>query len=629
VTQHLLALSLGPIQDFISAARRTRDVWFGSFLLSEISKATAKAVRGQNGGLIFPNPHPANTGALEPGSDFKVANIILAELPPGVTPQAVVDAAGHAAVDCWKRHAKRAEAAAQTVINPGLWHEQIDDVLEFYAAWMPLQSGADYAETRLQLMRLLAGRKALRDFKPHRGHAKIPKSSLDGARESVFKPREERRRALLDDLDLAQRLRLSPGEELDILGVTKRCATKQAFPSVVRVAADPWIRGVMQGGEDARATLKTLGQECGKVFVYEDETRPHTSGSGPCYQETPFPYDGAVLFPERVKALLKAPKDRAKTSADELDWLRPQAREALRRIRDDLLPRLQKSQENGLGYGEPEPYLAVLVADGDRMGKTLSALGTADRHRDFSRQLAEFAGQAAAAVKTHHGCLVYAGGDDVLALVPVDQCLACARTLHDGFAALLAGFQDAAGQTPSLSVGIAIGHCVEPLEDLLDYGRQAEKAAKNPDRDGLAVNLHTRGGAPVRVRAQWPEDLAGRLEQWAGLHRDELISDKAVFDLRQLATDYAAWPKTPGTDEAVKRDIARLFSRKQAGGKPLDSGLFQEPLDACFQAASHDGQAVYQDGHPGILRLANEWIIARKIDRVRRQAQGKPPKADA
>ncbi len=111
MTKHILililSLGLGPIQDFISAARRTRDLWFGSFLLSEISKATAKAVRGQNGCLIF--PHPANTNALEPGSGFNVANIILAELPPGVTPKTVADAAEEAAIGCWKYHAKQAE----------------------------------------------------------------------------------------------------------------------------------------------------------------------------------------------------------------------------------------------------------------------------------------------------------------------------------------------------------------------------------------------------------------------------------------------------------------------------------------------------------------------------------------
>ena len=51
---HLLAISVGPVQEFIAAARRTRDLWFGSYLLSEISRAVAKAVENQGGRLIFP-----------------------------------------------------------------------------------------------------------------------------------------------------------------------------------------------------------------------------------------------------------------------------------------------------------------------------------------------------------------------------------------------------------------------------------------------------------------------------------------------------------------------------------------------------------------------------------------------
>ncbi|MBK8265600.1 MAG: hypothetical protein IPK80_30260 [Nannocystis sp.] len=40
----LLILTLGPVQDFIAAARRCRDLWFGSWLLSERSKAGAAAI---------------------------------------------------------------------------------------------------------------------------------------------------------------------------------------------------------------------------------------------------------------------------------------------------------------------------------------------------------------------------------------------------------------------------------------------------------------------------------------------------------------------------------------------------------------------------------------------------------
>ena len=70
---HLMAIAVGPVQDFIAAARRTRDLWFGSYLLSEISRSVAASVEANGGKLIFP--------ALIDTAN--VANVILAELPSG------------------------------------------------------------------------------------------------------------------------------------------------------------------------------------------------------------------------------------------------------------------------------------------------------------------------------------------------------------------------------------------------------------------------------------------------------------------------------------------------------------------------------------------------------------------
>ena len=42
MTQHLLALELGPVVQIIAAARKTRDLYFGSWMLSEIAKAAAR-----------------------------------------------------------------------------------------------------------------------------------------------------------------------------------------------------------------------------------------------------------------------------------------------------------------------------------------------------------------------------------------------------------------------------------------------------------------------------------------------------------------------------------------------------------------------------------------------------------
>jgi CRISPR-associated protein Cmr2 len=53
--RYLFTMSLGPVQGFIAAARRTRDLWAGSWLLSEVAKAAANCLH-QNGATASPNP---------------------------------------------------------------------------------------------------------------------------------------------------------------------------------------------------------------------------------------------------------------------------------------------------------------------------------------------------------------------------------------------------------------------------------------------------------------------------------------------------------------------------------------------------------------------------------------------
>ena len=57
--RHLFICTIGPVQDFIKTARRSRDLWYGSWMLSELSKAAAKEVGKEN--LIFPAPAKQKT----------------------------------------------------------------------------------------------------------------------------------------------------------------------------------------------------------------------------------------------------------------------------------------------------------------------------------------------------------------------------------------------------------------------------------------------------------------------------------------------------------------------------------------------------------------------------------------
>jgi CRISPR-associated protein Cmr2 len=222
---HLLVVQLGPVQDFIAQARRTRDLWFGSHLLSELSRAAAKAA-ATYGELIFPalganDPElaPCNTLTRDTGPPVSIANKIIAELRPSWDPQVVAQAI-RAAVDArWRaivdKVRKTHEADLADDID-AVWNEQIGSLVEFTAAWAPIDR--DYAATRRQVEAALGGRRRLRDFTSIRHHRdRAPASTLDGGRVSVLAPPGTRpaRRA-------ERRLLLGDGESLDAVGVVKR-----------------------------------------------------------------------------------------------------------------------------------------------------------------------------------------------------------------------------------------------------------------------------------------------------------------------------------------------------------------------------------------------------------------------
>ena len=68
MTQYVLTLSIGPVQEFIASARRSRDLWSGSWLLSEMAKAAAKSLFEAGAQMVFPFVDEATKDRLEPVS---------------------------------------------------------------------------------------------------------------------------------------------------------------------------------------------------------------------------------------------------------------------------------------------------------------------------------------------------------------------------------------------------------------------------------------------------------------------------------------------------------------------------------------------------------------------------------
>ena len=410
----LITLSLGPVQSLIGAARRTRDLWCGSWLLSEAARAAARALHDeQKDCLIFPylaKPDEDLKPQKNPGDAANIVNILRAEVKAHTAKEAR-DLGHKAKKAAISRLTKLGEdvqnemARMKRPIRADVWDAQINDSLEIFTAWVPVGEGRNgYKEASERLGGVLAARKATRDFracKPLKTTG-LPKSSLDGALETVLKDWPEG--------DSARRkLRLSSGEQLDALGVIKRLAgNSEQFTAYSRIAADAWIE---QLPCDQR---KRLCEKYEPLVGLELATR--VSGNRGIYNA--LPYDAQMLYEFRLEKELS---ELAQVAADVADASAPI--EALKELKECIKQISQENKDAGRSDAPPVPYAAILKADGDRMGVLFSRADSAKQSREISLKLHGFASEVRQIVRKHRGHAIYAGGDDVLALVPLEQAL--------------------------------------------------------------------------------------------------------------------------------------------------------------------------------------------------------------
>lgn len=590
MTAYLLLVTLGPVQDFIAQARRTRDLWYGSHLLSELGRTAARALAAGGAELIFPSLK-AGDAQLEPcraplrpdgAPSVNVANKLLAEVPPGTDPGQLARTVRESVMWHWRDLAADVKANCTGLIASDIdsvWTEQVDTVLEFAASWVPL---GDYAQTRRQLEQAIAGRKMLRDFAPWvHGRGSVPKSSLDGARQTVLRDDDAR------DRGLVRKYRINRDEQLDAIGLVKRAGgDPDQFVPVVNVALASWIDVAARAAPSELDSLRAACHKAGIARVARMDL--------PCAKL--FPFDASVLLRSRWRSVF----EEQGLDCDAESWGRQHVQPLLQRM------------------SEPYPYVACVVADGDHMGRAIDRLGSPSEHRAFSNALSRFAGDARTIVEQQHrGALVYAGGDDVLAFVPVPEALSCADQLRIRFADSIASAASSlpAGLRPTLSVGLGVGHIMETMGDILALGREAEREAKR-DRNALAVLVDKRSGGKRSWRARWSEDPVRSLRDSATLLAERLPSRK-VYEVANVLSRLpeAADGETAGWARLLALEVGRSLSRVESGGlSPETAGLALDP--------GRDYAALRASVSSWVARLLIARVFAQATPRARRRQEG-------
>ncbi len=747
----LLVCSIGPVQEFIAAARRTQDLWMGSYLLSYLIWAALRTLAETYGpdAILFPSLRGQPLCDLwlgkEKGLECPVdqASLSLATLPnkfvallPAEEAAEAARAAEKAIRKEWERLAEKVYTALKGIMPADsttrqIWQRQIEEQLEIYWALLPWagaekNEGKERAEAVQALFTTLCptqdGRSfgKIYDLYERSGHYSpnwgttygLLYTLADrafGARKGLrdFTPSEERgekctlcgQRAALQGQDASRtgvrsfwsrvakslyaEVRPDGRERLCAVCTVKRFAWREVFreeleleggfPSTSEVSAASFKAGVLKELSSPRSNQALLEALKEYLELLEIIDFPKTAGRNAIpylygllrsvpqeareWARKLLEFDGEVLFAETLTA--KRLQDEYGLSVGEHD-----AAELSR----SLGKLLRAASEANIP--KPSKYYAILYMDGDRAGQWLSGthegmtsfasilhpqvqeqlsalpgwqgllqekrLMTPALHAAISEALAHFALKVVRRVveERHPGRVVYAGGDDVLALLPLSEALLAAQELRalfsgevlpDGEARDLRsakwkvsfGNQSCTGYLwfdgsplltmgpkASASIGLALSHHLQPLDAALGAARQAEQTAKEDyGRNALCLYLLKRSGEEIRVGARWFYQEAARDVVTLVLDAQEKfqagkLSMRLAPTVFEEAPTLAFLPK-----EAQLAELKRLLKR-HSESKMSDS----ERQELAERLAGFASALDMHTHRPGLEQMA-EWLL--------------------
>jgi len=545
VEASLIVVSIGPVQDLIKQARKTRDLWAGSYLLSYLIYAAIEKVGLEYGfdSVIYPylrgipfvqktlqgkDVHLGDYYPL-PTMSERVASLpnIFVVIVPTNEANDVIEKCKEAIKRRWKVLSEKARSEimkklrsrAVEEFNEKAFEEQLELFPSINAVSYPLISHDDVVDTMSNHF-VGSGAKSLKEaletIKKHGGF------NINAGAYYRYSYR-----ILMSKLAAMKNIRYFPAYE--------------------------GAEGVGIGNADDFGA----GVKACVVFKEEDEEKRDLLG--------------ALNAVKRVMPDVLDVKVKYESTTD-IAW------------------KNEANENNKL----KNAYFAVLLMDGDKMGKWVSgdnapefeklvhkkvkeAFESNDElkqawntlaklkslqpayHKGLSRTLGIFSSLVEKVVEKYKGMLVYCGGDDVLALLPADKALECANDLRKlysgtGFELKCADNDEVVykakngvlwkndtpiapvmGEKATMSAGIAVVNHKFPLQVALQMARDAEKYAKEQlGRNAFALQVVRRSGQITRVGAKWdymdmdiPQTVTNLINDMASLK----ISSRSLYKL--------------------------------------------------------------------------------------------------
>ena len=468
----LVLFQAGPVQPFIAAARSTRDLWSGSYMLSWLMASAAKALietagTSVNETIVFPQLSELGVYKLQTEQTQGTADEIL--LNPAMPNRFLAIVPADKAETCAKSAEKAFREEFKQIANAvweslkkvknakdewkTRWDKQVELLPEITWQTLPIE-GNNYETAYKRCQELLAARRNTRNFVQF-----VTDDNQEGTLKDALTGKEE------------------------IIGDEK--FQKNLFPE--------------EGPYGAISIIKR--------FWHEE-------------------YLGEKYFKGRKEKFYKS------VTCESVP---------------DIAQKNKKTKDEKETDDAKNPYIAVIAMDGDQMGKWMDgerrlAGSESDlelHHKVFSGKLAIFSNECAGnIVRKYNGQLVYAGGDDVLAMLPATKVFDCVCKLREKFQKKVGA--DKSGALADVSCGIAIAHEKYPLQRMVKEAQAAEKRAKNDyGRGAFAFSLLKHGGEIVHWGAKWDSKARECFKEFCKWQEKEIVSGRFPYALAGLLAPYA------------------------------------------------------------------------------------------
>lgn len=559
----LVKFQIGPVQDFIAAARSTRDLWSGSYLLSHLVSSGIRAIPDYESVLIFPKPE--GQPLLDDSKSWDQEKRLIPNLPNLFIAMVPTDKATEIA------------SAVKAAIERE-WMAITKSVLNI----VPQKLGIEVDEN---------------DFKKQAERHLSISWQVTEISEKGYSD------AYRDN-----------GWHLDAIRQTREFDAWGGGSWIIGNEKDSLTgkEGAICGGSGFAERMAARGGKIPSLFKHDDHI-------------------GAITLIKRTWHIAHPKIDSEKF---------------LIRSLPDIAARSNGLDDDPLAdIPEGENYIAAIAFDGDSIGKWVDGLDLhkdrdlLEHHQEFSGALSNFAleevrkiveekidgtDKNGSTVVVPLGQLIYAGGDDVVAIVPADVALECALALQVAFRKSTSAIEDKDGNSPDASAGIAIAHVKAPLQDLIRAAQSAEKRAKNTvGRPAFSVALMKRSGEISHWGAKWDSGGIELSEEISMLMGKGDLSAKFPHRICELLEPYitsqngfSKQSDAPDFDggQVIRKEFAFAASR-QSASKDLE-GLIDKSnnyLNKIIKVYNSTNQELRKEGKPAQECSLNQTLLTAII----------------